>query len=197
MRNKTSWIILAVLMTPFPCHAKDVAGIDVPDSLETGETKLILNGAGVREQFFVRVYVGALYLEQKCEDSQEIIEANEPMAIRLHVIASNLTSEIMEKATREGFEKATDGNTPPIEAGIDRFITVFDETINKHDVFDLIYLPGKGTEVYKNKTYHSLTTGMPFKKALFGIWLCDKPAQRTLKRKMLGKPPIVKAVRPR
>ncbi|HCX90261.1 MAG: hypothetical protein COW04_00540 [Deltaproteobacteria bacterium CG12_big_fil_rev_8_21_14_0_65_43_10] len=31
-----------------------------------------------------------------------------------------------------------------------------------------------------------VTNGLPFKKALFGIWLCDNPAQKSLKREMLG-----------
>ncbi|MEA3471658.1 MAG: chalcone isomerase family protein [Thermodesulfobacteriota bacterium] len=31
------------------------------------------------------------------------------------------------------------------------------------------------------------TKGLEFKKALFGIWLGDKPAQRSLKKEMLGR----------
>jgi hypothetical protein len=165
----------------------EVAGINIPDFLEIGQTKLILNGAGVRDKFFFKVYVGALYLEQRSDDPQKIIEANEPMAIRLHVIASKITSKIMGKATREGFEKATGGDIAPIETQIDQFISVFKDKINKHDFYDLVYVPGKGTEVYKNKEYRSLTKGLPFKRALFGIWLCDKPVQKKLKKKMLGK----------
>jgi len=33
---------------------------------------------------------------------------------------------------------------------------------------------------------HSLINVILFKKALFGIWLCDNPAQKSLKREMLG-----------
>jgi hypothetical protein len=29
--------------------------------------------------------------------------------------------------------------------------------------------------------------GLDFKKALFGIWLCDNPADKDLKLKLLGK----------
>ena len=93
----------------------------------------------------------------------------------------------MEKATREGFVKATGGNTAPIEAQIEKFISVFKEKINENDIYDLIYVPGKGVEVYKNDEYKSLTEGLAFKQALFGIWLSDKPVQKRLKEEMLGK----------
>ncbi|MDH3897194.1 MAG: chalcone isomerase family protein, partial [Deltaproteobacteria bacterium] len=54
------------------------------------------------------------------------------------------------------------------------------------DRYDLIYVPGKGVEVYINGEYASVTEGLSFKKALFGIYLSDKPAQKSLKKAMLG-----------
>jgi len=187
MLNKLSLGVLGALMVTSRCNAIEVAGINMPDVLEMGQSKLILNGAGVRDKFFFKVYVGALYLEQKRSDPVKIIEANEPMAIRLHIIASKISSEVMAKTSKEGFKKAAGRDIVSIEAQIDRFLSVFKNRIRKHDIYDLIYVPGRGTEVYKNKEYRSLAKGLPFKKALFGIWLCDKPAQKKLKTKMLGK----------
>jgi hypothetical protein len=92
----------------------------------------------------------------------------------------------MEDATREGFENATDGNIEPISAEVEAFINVFKAQINDGDIFDFIYLPGTGVEIYKNTEKVSLVEGLAFKKALFGIWLCDKPAQKSLKKDMLG-----------
>ena len=55
------------------------------------------------------------------------------------------------------------------------------------DVYDFVYVPGKGVEIYKNGQMASTIQGLEFKKALFGIWLCNKPAQESLKEEMLGK----------
>ena len=41
--------------------------------------------------------------------------------------------------------------------------------------------------VNKNNKLATTIPGLDFKKALFGIWLCNKPADSTLKDKMLGK----------
>jgi hypothetical protein len=168
------------------CNAKEIEGVNLPESLEVAKSKLILNGAGVRSKFFMDLYVGGLYLENKSNNPQEIIEGDEPMAIRLHIISSLITSKKMENATREGFENATKGNTEPIKIQIEEFISVFKEKIEEDDIFDLIYLPDKGLEVYKNSELKSRLEGLDFKQALFGIWLSEKPAQKSLKKEMLG-----------
>ena len=133
------------------------------------------------------MYVGALYLAEHNSSPDEIIEEDKPMAISLHITSSLITSERMEEATREGFHNSTGGNTAPVADAIEKFISVFKEKISENDVYELVYLPGQGVEVSKNSSPKVTIKGMEFKKALFGIWLSDKPAQKSLKQEMLGK----------
>ena len=184
-RNFIPVILTFVFMSPVS-YAKEIEGINMPEVLEAGRGKLILNGAGVRTKFFMDLYVGGLYLKKKTNNPKEVIDGDELMAIRLHIISSLITSKKMEKATREGFENATKGNTEPIKSQIEKFIAVFREKIGENDIFDLVYVPEKGLEVYKNSELESLIEGLAFKRALFGIWLSDKPAQKSLKEDMLG-----------
>lgn len=179
-------ILALVIMSPVT-NAKEIEGINMPDSLEVGQSELMLNGAGVRSKFFMDLYVGGLYLKKKSNNSKEIIDGDELMAIRLHIISSLVTSKKMEKAWREGFENATEGKTEPIKNQIEEIITVFGEKIEENDIFDLAYKPGKGLEIYKNSEFKSLIKGFAFKQALFGIWLSDRPAQKSLREEMLGK----------
>ena len=182
------FIFLTALLLPVSfTHATEMAGITLPDVFETPQAKLILNGAGIRTKFFLDLYVGGLYLQEKENQPDKIISAEAPMAIKLHITSSMITSKKMENATREGFENATDGNIAPIKSQIEEFIAVFKEEIKENDVYDLIYNPATGVEVSKNGQLNSTIKGLPFKQALFGIWLSDKPAQKSLKQKMLGK----------
>ena len=50
-----------------PAHVAKVAGVkfDETSQLSAGVPQLVLNGAGIRKKFFVKVYVGALYLPKK------------------------------------------------------------------------------------------------------------------------------------
>ena len=166
---------------------KEVAKVEMPDTILRGKTELKLNGAGVRKKFFMDLYVGGLYLQKHASNAETIIKLNEPMAIRLHIISGLITSEKMENATREGFSNATGGKTDPIHKQIEEFIAIFKTEIKKGDIYEMIYMPGQGTAVHKNGKPACTITGMDFKQALFGIWLCDKPAQKSLKKAMLAK----------
>jgi len=186
---KTKLLILSlslVLFSGLACAAK-VGGVSLPETLTAGDQTLMLNGAGIRKKLFLKLYVGALYLQEKNNSGAAITEVDAPMAIRLHIVSSLINSKKMEKATREGFENSTHGNTQPVQAKIEQFIKVFRKPITEGDVYDLIYTPDGGTEVIKNKQSITTVEGLAFKKALFGIWLSDRPAQKSLKDGMLGR----------
>ena len=108
------------------------------------------------------------------------------MAIRLHIVSSLITSSRMEEATREGFHHATSGNMAPIRNEIESFIQVFRAPIKPGDRFDLVASPAAGTVISKNGAAVATIAGESFRKALFGIWLCDRPAQESLKKALLG-----------
>jgi Chalcone isomerase-like len=170
-----------------PTSAMELGKVTLPDSFKIESADLVLNGAGFRKKWFVKVYAGGLYLSEKRQDPKQIIEADEPMALRLHMVYSGITSKKMTDAMTEGFAKATGGNIEPIKEEIEMFNSFFQEEIKEQDIFDIAYTPGDGLRVYKNTTLKGTISGFDFKQAVFGIWLCDKPADKNLKKKMLGK----------
>ncbi len=165
----------------------EVGGVKMPYTLKTDETTLLINGAGIREKYFMDLYVGALYLKAKNNDADKIINANEAMCIKLHIVSGLITSQKMIDAVDEGFKKSTNNNVTPILSKVNQFKAVFNEKINVGDIYDLVYESAKGILIYKNNKLATTIPGLDFKKALFGIWLCNKPADSTLKDKMLGK----------
>lgn len=178
-------LILSMTMS-VSAQAKKVGGFDTPDSLEVLGEELMLNGAGVRTKLVIKVYVGALYLEEASQDAAAIIDADDPMAIRLQVRSGFLNREKMQAALLEGFEKSTSGDTSSIQSDIDEMMNLMSEAIKKKDVYLLAYSPELGMVISKNGTELGTVGGLEFKQALFGIWLSDSPAQASLKKAMLG-----------
>ena len=173
---------LVVSMFTAPVHA------GLPGSLSIEGANLKLNGDGVRKKAFMSLYNGGLYLTAKSSDANAIIAADEAMAVRLDITSGMITSENMEEALIEGIENATGGDYSSIKDHVNAFMAVFQEPIEKGDVFDIAYIPGKGIVIHKNDAYKATVDGgMPFKKAIFGIWLGDVPADKNLKKGMLGK----------
>jgi hypothetical protein len=178
-------IMLAVLSVGSLAVAKEIGGIQLPDSMQVGEDKLLLNGAGLRKKFFIKVYAGGLYLKQKNQHPQEIIEADEPMAVRMHFIHDGVSSKKLIDGWNEGFGKATGENILPIKKEIDQFNSFFTEEIKENDIYDIIYNPGQGVTIFFKGTLKGTVKGLDFKKALFAIWLGKKPADSGLKKGML------------
>ncbi|RBP31020.1 chalcone isomerase-like protein [Marinobacter pelagius] len=178
--------LILTAMLSGPASALTVEGVDVPETYQAMGTELKLNGAGTRSKWFMDLYVGGLYVPESISDGEAVINADEPQAITLHIISGMITSERMTEATLEGFKASTDGNMAPVQDDIDQFMAVFQEEIKEGDVFDLVYLPGEGVRVLKNGELRDTVGDLAFKKALFGIWLSDKPAQENLKERMLG-----------
>ena len=181
-------VMLAALMVTSLAVAKEIGGATLPDSMTAGKDELVLNGAGLRKKYrFVKVYVGGLYLIQKNADPQKIIEADESMAVKMHFIRDGVSGKKLIDGWTEGFDKATGGNVLPIKEEIDRFNSFFTEEAKKDDVYDIIYIPGQGVSVFIKGTLKGTIKGLDFKKALFSIWLGNKPADSGLKEGMLGK----------
>lgn len=91
--------LLATLMLSSAAYSLDIGGITMPESMSAQDTELQLNGAGIREKWFMDLYVGGLYLTAKQNDAESILKAAKPMAIRLHIISGMITSEKMTNAT--------------------------------------------------------------------------------------------------
>ncbi len=182
MKNISKFFMILVMLSTLSFGVK-ISGIDMPDAMM--QNNLILNGAGVRSKFFFDLYVGGLYLKEKSQNATNIINSNMPMAIKLHITSSLISSKKMQDATMEGFENSTDNKMEPIKNEIDQFINVFKKEIKDGDIYDFIYKNNK-VSIYKNTKLITTIKGLKFKKALFGIWLCNKPAQESLKKKMLG-----------
>jgi len=180
-------IILAVFLMSPMANAKQVGKVELPDSMMAGMDELLLNGAGFRVKFFIKMYVGGLYLKQKDNNPEKIINSDESMALRLHIVSSLISTKKMTDAIDDGFQNSTGGNIASFKSDIVKFKSFFAEEIKKGDIFDIIYVPAVGISVYKNKNLKGAIQGFDFKKAVFGIWLGEKPADSNLKRKMLGK----------
>jgi len=52
--------LLVMFLVAQSVEAREIAGVTVPETVSIADRTLVLNGAGIRKKFFVKVYVGAL-----------------------------------------------------------------------------------------------------------------------------------------
>ncbi|OAB78893.1 chalcone isomerase family protein [Cochleicola gelatinilyticus] len=186
--KKVLLLCISILTIGTAVAQTQVGSVTLPNTVNFGGQELVLNGAGIRKKAMVlKLYSGGLYLTEKSSDAKNIVNADESMAIKLVITSGFVSSDAMSEAVEEGFDASTNGNTSAISAEIKKFMGFFSAEIVENDVFDITYQKGKGTVAYKNGKELGTISGMTFKKALFGIWLGNDPADSKLKKAMLNK----------
>ena len=100
-------LILAAALAGAPLAADvEVGGLRVPDQLSEGGRALVLNGAGVRTKFVVKVYVAALYATARTSDAAALVNSAEPRRMRLHMLR-DVDSKSLDGALQDGLRDNT------------------------------------------------------------------------------------------
>jgi Chalcone isomerase-like len=186
--KKNQLLLALFILIGFGAEAQlTLNGVTLPAKVNKDNTELILNGGGIRKKLFFKLYTAGLYVQTKTSNPNDLINADKPEVMRLTITSSVISSSNMSEAIEEGFKKSTKDNTAPLRTKIDEFINTFKKDVIKEgDVFEIWYVPGQGVKSYKNDKLQSTIPGLDFKKALFGIWFCDTPADEDLKKGLLG-----------
>lgn len=166
---------------------KTVEGIRFDEKVTYNGETLVLNGAGLREKWFLDLYVAGLYLNKRDNNATNIINANSSFVMSITIVSSLITGEKMAEATKEGFIKAMNGDISSLEKEINSFIGVFESSsLSKGDHCNLKYSPEKGLEFYINNTLKKTIEKPAFKKALLRVWLGPNSVDETLKKQLLN-----------
>jgi hypothetical protein len=189
MRKTTiSAVIAAVLLlSATRTGAATVKGVSFPDAAAIGGRECRLNGVGVRTKIVISVYLGALYLGTPTGDAAAAITTDEPKRIVMHFVYSKVGVEDMRKAWREGFGANSAATLPQLKERLERFSGWFDADLLKGEQVVLTYLPGQGTEVTVQGKVRGVIEGADFMRALWSVWLGEKPVDGGLKKGMLGR----------
>ena len=171
-------------------QAVEVANVKYEPTLDLAGQKLVLNGAGIRYKFVVKVYTAGLYLTHKAGTTQEALAAPGPKRIHIQMlreIDANELGKLFTKgmeanAPREEFVKSINGVLKLSEVFASR------KQLNSGDNFSVDFVPGVGSTLLLNgKPLMNEPIKEPeFFTALLRIWLGDKPADDGLKDALLG-----------
>jgi hypothetical protein len=177
---------LALLLSPVMTSAKEVAGVALPETVMLGTQPLVLNGAGIRSKFFIKVYVGALYLPARARDAEAVLRHTGPVAMHMHFLYSEVTQEKLVNAWNEGFAANLDtAARERLKPRIERFNGLF-RNVRKGEVIRLDYQPGSGTTVSINDETRGVIEGEDFMQAWLRIWLGKEPADAGLKKGLMS-----------
>lgn len=162
-------------------QAASLAGVTMADNAELAGQKLVLNGLGLREKYFIDVYVGGLYLPAKTHDPSHVIDDDVPKRVVMQFVRE-VPADKLAETMRESINAA--GST---EAGkhADQLAGWMEDVV-AGDVISLDYTPGKGTAVFVKGRLKGTIPGTDFMRAVFGIYVGPTPPTEALKQGLLG-----------
>jgi hypothetical protein len=187
-----------LLLVPLVClafaaqaaQAVEVAGAKFDDRTRIGTADLVLNGAGMRNRLFFKVYAIGLYLPEKTGTAAAVLAAAGPKRMQIATLR-NLTAEQFADALVAGIEKNhAEAEIAPLRARMEAFratILTLKEA-PKGAVVLLDWLPESGTRLtFNGEKKGEDIPGEDFYRALLRIWLGERPAQDDLRDALLGK----------
>lgn len=177
---------LAAVLVTAPALARDVGGVQFPDTISAAGQQLKLNGAGVRTKFFVKVYAGGLYLAEPSHDADAIVAADAAKRVRMVFLRDVDKKKILE-TYREGFQNNSGG--PALQALLAKLERIAPAIVDMKEGTEMVvsYLPGQGTTVAAAGGTPVTVEGKDFAEAMFRNWLGAHPADSDLKKGLLGR----------
>ena len=177
------------LSLALPAAAVEVGGVKLEDTANVGGKELVLNGAGMRQLAFIKVYAIGLYLAKKATSAADVQAQTTPKRVTLVVQRDVSSDELGQKfitgmnnnSTKEEKSKVIDQT---VKFG--EMFASWDKVV-KGDVLTLDWVPGTGTVTKLNgKQLGSPLPDIAFFNAVLRIWIGDNPAQTDVKRGLLG-----------
>ncbi|HUP60318.1 MAG TPA: chalcone isomerase family protein [Thermoanaerobaculia bacterium] len=168
-------LILAttLVLAASTASAVTVAGANIEDSVSVNNQNLVLNGAGLRKKFVVKVYVGALYLPSKQTNAAAIIAADTPRRMVMHFVYDVEKGKIAE-AWGEGLTANTPNASPEVKTAF-KTLASWMEDMKDGQRITMTYVPGIGTTVEVNGKSKGTLGGKAVADAILNTWIGPKP----------------------
>jgi len=177
--------LVLILALAAPATAGTLAGVTLADTAQAGDQQLKLNGMGLREKFFIDVYVAGLYLPTKESSAEKILAADGPRHLVMHFVYDVDKGKICD-----AWDESLEANVPSAFAALVKdfeTLCTWMEDFEDGEEMACTYLPGTGTEILVKGMSKGTIEGKEFADALFSSWIGEHPATDKLKKGLLGK----------
>jgi len=181
-------LCVALAGVALTARAADVGGVKLDDRVRVQGAEVVLNGAGVRQRFFIDVYVIGLYLPEKKSEAATVVAlpGSKRVAIRMlrdvgaDQFSAALTDGVKANHPEEEFRKLE-----PRLRELGATMAMLKEA--KKGMAISLDFAGSSTQlVVDGKPVGRPIAGEDFYRALLRIWLGEKPVQEDLRKSLLG-----------
>jgi hypothetical protein len=167
--------------------AAEVAGVQVPDSVQVDGRMLVLNGFGERLYSFLRIpiYVVALYLQHPSADPDAIIHSPETKLLTFR-FQHDVSAETARNAWREGFDHNCQAPCRLDSEDVERFLAAV-PAMHAGEGFSILFTRDGATVASDGRLIGEIPVPR-FAQLILATFLGPRPGSMPLKRELLEGP---------
>jgi len=178
-------LLTMLLVVPAAAFALNAYGVNLEPSVMINGQNLQLNGFGLRSKWFVKVYIGSLYLTKQTRSGGDVISDQGEKLIRLNFLYSRVAKDKITEAIEEGFSRNAPAFARSSEA--QNFHDLFRNDFVKGDVLDVVFGSDGSVAMKHNGHLLGSIVSKQLQVALLKTFVGLYPADEMLRAGMLGK----------
>jgi hypothetical protein len=165
----------------------NISGFQIPDSINLRGKTLYLNGAAMRNKFFMNIYIIALYSEKPITKEEDAIHSNIERSLRMLITTPMATPKIISENIEEGIKYSLGSLYNQLKPTVDKIKeTISYAQIGYKDHIDNYYTSDGVMQMYKNDQFLSEDKdGKVFAESLFNMYMGKNPKDRRIKKELL------------
>lgn len=185
--KKLTGLFLGFMLTAM-AGAAEVGGIKLADKISLFGSDLVLNGAGIRGNPTMDIYVGALYVLKKQTSLSGVFAANAPRRVQMALLIDASAEQLIPSFVGGLSKNHSKAEMEDMKAQVEQLVSIIRgvKQVNSGQALFFDFIPGTGTVVSLDGAAQGTIAGDAFNHALLKIWLGEQPASDTLKKAMLG-----------
>ena len=170
---------------PRPTLAAQLDGVSFPDTTSVGNTKLVLNGIGLRTYsvLAINVYVVGLYLEQPSHDANAILASGGDKVLLLHFVRDVGVDKIRD-AWRKGLLSNCPAPCAITQEQLSTFLNSLQAMHAGEDV-ELVFSPD-GVHAYYDQQPAGYISDPNFARLMLTVFIGQNTLVPELRQELLG-----------
>ncbi|MCB9748062.1 MAG: chalcone isomerase family protein [Candidatus Omnitrophica bacterium] len=185
MKTKILQMLIILGLSSFLANygnAAEISGSQFLPKYKDGAVEMNLQGIGSKSVLFMKAFVAAFYIEEgMAENPMANIPKHLEVEYFVRIPAKKLNNYTVERMAENISQEEMAALNKEIELMGQYFVD-----LAPGDRFALTYIPDLGTKFTHNDQLVGVVQGAQFAKALFSVWIGEKPFDERLKNQILG-----------
>ena len=185
MKKLNLILFIPLFIFPLTLFSAELDGKKLDDQIQIAGKSLLLNGLGYRKATFLKIkaYLGGLYLEEKSQESEKILNSKQIKRMRL-LFVRDVSAEKIRNTWKDFYDENCEDSCEKLKPHLIA-LSEYLQDVKDGSVMDYTFFPDR-LEVRTDSKTKIEIKNTEFSKLVLSTWIGKKPVMESLKAQLLG-----------